>query len=203
MMFSDIHTAIKSLAENDQSIQQADITRWLDAAISKINQACQCNISLASANSLGVVPEFDERYHDALVLFGVARYRESDADYQGAMYFMNQFDSMLRDMQRDMYIPYTQRVDYNVFAFNYDEEVPTWDLKLPTSAYYGIINVYLVRGGNYLYETLVDPKHYTIDASNNTITFKPTLGLTVDDRIAVSYEANSAFENAPYGNWTW
>jgi hypothetical protein len=202
-MLSEIYSSVKSLAENDQSIVNSDINRWIDAAISRINQVCQSNIPLAGANAVGYTPQFDERYHDALVLFSVARYRESDSDYIGAGYFMNQFDIMLRDMQRDMYIPYCYKKDYNVQVFTVDTGVLTFNLNIANSAYYGVIDVYLAPVGDSLNERLLDPSYYTINQDKKTITFTVTAGLVQDDIISISYEANAAFENAPYGNWSW
>jgi hypothetical protein len=203
MNLTEIHASVKSLAENDQSIAQADINRWIDAAIQKINQKCQANIPLVGTNLMTYTPEFDIRYHESLVLFSVGRYRESDSDYSGASYFMNQFEDMLREMQRDMYIPYCFRKDYNVQTIVNDEGALTYDLTIADSAYYGVIDVYLASNGFWIYEKLLKPTDYTINQTKKTITFKPTVNLQIDDIISISYEANAAFENPPYGNWTW
>lgn len=203
MNLTTIYSRVKSLAENDQSIVNTDIDGWLDSAINKINQMCQSKFPVVSGNAGTYTPQFDDRYHDALVLFAVGRYRESDSDYNGASYFMNQFDSMVRDMQRDMYIPYCFRKDYNVYSFTYDTAKSIWDIDLPPSAYYGTIIVYIAPLGNAVNEKRLDPKYYTINADDNTITLKATYTFALTDIISLNYEANAAFESPPYGNWIW
>lgn len=203
MTMVDITAAIKSLAENDQSISQPDINRWVDAGISRINQACQANFPQVTGQVTSYIPQFDGRYHDSLVIYATARYRESDGDYAGASYFMNQFETYLRDMQRDMYIPYMYRVDYNIQNIVRDEDAYEFTLTLPDSAYYGMIKVYITSFGNVINEKLLESKYYTINADKRTLTLSPAYTWNIDDVISVTYEANAAFETAPYTHWTW
>lgn len=193
---SEIITAVKDLAEQDQSIPNSSITRWCDDAINRINQTLQCNIALTGGNTTTLVPDFDVRFHESLVIFCVARYRESDGDYNAATYFLNTFNDSLRVMQRDMIIKPSQRVDYNVQQIVVtNATTTTYSLTMPTGSYYDIITVYQ---NDILLDNDLSTKYY-INSSNKTITLYTTLAL--NDKITVVYENNSDLNNPPYEWW--
>lgn len=195
MMMSEIITKVKSLAENDQSIPNTDITSWVDDAIQRINIALQCNIPTTSGNTTTLVPSFDVRYHEALVLFCVGRYRESDSDYNGAIYFNNKFEDMLKVMQRDMVLQPSVRTDYNVQQIVVtNATVLVYTLTIPYGSYFDMISVYKN-------DVIVDPKYYTFSIDARTITFKG-ITLAVSDKITIQFENNSDLNNPPYAWWS-
>lgn len=194
MMMSEIITRIKSLAENDQSIPNTDITSWVDDAINRINVALQCNIPTTGGNITTLVPAFDPRFHECLVLFGVGRYRESDSDYNSSQYFMNQFESMLNTMQRDMVLQPSTRVDYNVQQIVATTGTLVYTLTIPYGSYFDMFNVYKN-------DVLVDQLNYRISLTSKSITF---IGITLatNDKITIVFENNSDLNNPPYQWWT-
>lgn len=195
MMMSEIITRIKSLAENDQSISNTDITAWVDDAINRINQAMQANIPTTGGNTTTLVPAFDVRFHESLVLFGVARYRESDSDYNGAMYFNSKFDNMLETMQRDITLLPSVRVDSQVQQIVApNSSTFTYNLNMDYGSYFDSVSVYKN-------DILVDSKYYTISVDKRTITFK---GITfaTNDKITILFENNSDLNNPPYAWWS-
>lgn len=194
MMMSEIITRTKSLAENDQSIPNADITGWVDDAINRINQAMKSNIPLTGGNTTTLVPAFDARFHECLVIFAVAKYRESDSDYQAAQYFLQTFDSMLAQMQRDMTLLPSVRVDSEVQQIVVTSaSVFTYNLIMDYGSYFDNVSVYLN-------DVLVDSKNYTLSIEKRTVTFKG-ITLTVADKITVIFENNSDLNNPPYQWW--
>lgn len=193
MQMSEIFTAVKDLAEQDLSIPDASITRWCDDAINRINQTLQCAIPKTTGQPTTYVPEFDERFHEVLVLFSVARYRESDGDYNAATYFLNTFNDTLRVMQRDMEIAPSQRRDYNVQQITVtNASTTTYALTMPSGSYFDLVSVYQN-------DVLLDVDQYTISSYDKQITLYTTL--VVDDIITIVFENNSDLNNPPYEWW--
>lgn len=195
MKMSEIIYKVKSLAENDQSIADTDISKWVDDAINRINQTLQCNIATTGGNITTLVPAFDERFHEALVLFSVGRYRESDSDYNGAGYYMNQFTDMLHTMQRDMVISPSSRIDFNVQQIIGLVNTQSYTLSIPSGSYFDIINVYVN-------DILQNPTAYTITSDTTNITFN-TITINANDKITIVFENNSDLNNPPYQWWGW
>ncbi len=193
MKLSDLFSYVKSLSENDQSILDEDIYRWVDSAIDRINVACQCNIPKTTGQPTTYEPEFDPRFHEALLLFAEARYRESDSDYNSAAYFMSTFNDMIRVMQRDMIIKPSQRVDYTIQQIVVtDATVLTYNLTMPISSYYSNLVVYYN-------DAELDKSNYKIAINTKTITFYNQLA--VNDKITIEFVDDSALNNAPYEWW--
>lgn len=196
MTLDEIITNVKILAENDQSISQEDVIRWVNLGINRINQHLQVNIPNVSSEDLNVEPDFDKRFHESLVLFSVAKYYESDASYNNSIYYMNQFDYMVRVMQRDMNVKPSQRADYNVQQIVVGQDVAyEYYLEMPYGSYFDNIEVYVN-------DKLIDKKHYTLDMSRRIIRFN---GITLDsnDKITIVYENNSDLNSPPYAWWGW
>jgi len=194
MMMSEIITKVKSLAENDQSIAASDITGWVDDAINRINQALRANFPTTGGNTTTLVPAFDARFHESLVLFAVAKYRESDSDYQAGQYFMNLFDDMCRVMQRDIDIPPRYKVDGTIQQITVTNATTMiYTLKMPYGSYFDDIQVYQN-------DNLVDPSNYIINQSLKQITFY-NMTFAVNDIITIDYELNSELNAPPYEWW--
>jgi hypothetical protein len=194
MMMSEIITKVQSLAENDQSIAASDITGWVDDAIQRINIALRTNFPTTGGNTTTLVPAFDPRFHEALVLFAVAKYRESDSDYQAGQYFTSLFDDMCKTMQRDMEIPPQYKMDGTIQQITVtDTTTMVYTLKMPYGSYFDNINVY--QNNN-----LVDPLNYTINQRLKQIIFK-NITFAVNDLITIDYELNSALNQPPYEWW--
>lgn len=194
MMMSEIITKTKSLAENDQSIANADITGWVDDAIGRINQAMKSNIPTTSGNTTTLVPAFDARFHECLVIFAVAKYRESDSDYQSAQYFLGTFDDMLKIMQRDMTLLPSVRVDNNVQQIVVPNTTTfVFTLVMDYGSYFDNISVY----NN---DILVDDKYYKLDVTNRQITFI-AYTFAANDKVTILFENNSDLSNPPYQWW--
>jgi hypothetical protein len=194
MQMSDIFTAVKSLAENDQSIANTDITTWVDMCINRINTMCQANIPLTIGQPTTYVPSFDPRFHEILVLFGVAKYRESDGDYQGAAYHMNVVNDMLIHMQRDMVLLPSTRKEPDIQQITATTGIFQYSLSMPFGSYFNVIEVYQN-------DTLVDPTAYTIDINGKTITFNGSISLVTNDKLTIVFEQNPALNHAPYTWW--
>lgn len=193
MTYDEIAEAIVSLAENDQSIDDVAMSTWVSQAINRINVAL--NVNFPSSISGTNVPAFDSRYHEALVIFGVAKYRESDSAYNDAQYFMVQFNEMLKTMQRDMEIPPSYKKDYNHQQIVVTNAITfMYNLDIPYGSYFDDITVYLN-------DKLVDNKNYAVSMNNKTITFT-TVSFVVGDKITIKFENNSDLNAPPYQWWT-
>lgn len=196
MTLDEIITNVKILAENDQSISQEDVIRWVNLGINRINQHLQVNIPNVSSGDLNVEPDFDKRFHESLVLFSVAKYYESDASYNNSIYYMNQFNDMVRVMQRDMKIKPSQRADYNVQQIVVDQTSSyEYSLEMPYGSYFDNVEVYVN-------DTLVEQNNYTLDMSKRIIRFNG-ISLNPYDKITIVYENNSDLNSPPYAWWGW
>jgi hypothetical protein len=193
MTYDEIVEAIISLAENDQSIDDVALARWVSNGIDRIN--ITLNTSFPSSLSGTEEPAFDSRFHEALVVFGVAKYRESDTSYNDAQYFMQQFNDMLMVMQRDMEIPPAFRKDKDVQQIVVTNPTTiVYDLSMPYGSYFDYISVYKNN-------ELVNPINYRITLNTKKITFQG-ISLVPDDRITIVFENNSDLNAPPYQWWT-
>lgn len=195
MTLDEIISATRTLAENDQSISQNDIVAWVDMAINRINQALQANIPLTKGKPTTYEPEFDPRYHEALVMFAVSKYYEADSAYANAQYFMQQFENMVSLMQRDMEIKPSMRADYNVQQIVVtDPSVSAYTLNMPYGSYFDTVSVYHN-------DVPVDLKNYYLNLYNKQIVFTG-ITLSANDKITIVFENNSDMNNPPYSWWT-
>jgi hypothetical protein len=188
----EIVTATRSLAENDQSIPEADIVIWIDQAINRINTALQANIPMIKGLPTSSVPQFDPRFHEALVLFCVGKYRESDSAYNDAQYFMGQFQDMTIQMQRDMVLLPSTQVGYDWLQLVGVTGTYVYNLNIPSGSYYDNIEVFLKD---------VKLEYYTVNSANQTLSIKATQTITTGDKITVHFENNSDLNNPPYQWW--
>lgn len=195
MQLSEIRAYVKDLAEQDLSITDAQVDRWVNSAINRINTALESNFPKIITGAAGTYePEFDERYHEILVIFANAKYRESDADFNSAGYFMNTFNDMLMDMQRDMEIPPAFRKDKDVQQIVVTNATTIgYNLSMPYGSYFDYISVYKNN-------VLLEPKYYRIALETKTITMLTTL--VVNDKITVVFENDSALNQPPHAWWS-
>lgn len=193
MNLGDLKRKIKSLAENDQSIAVTDMTDWLDDAIDDINTALKSNFSKATGQADTWEPEFDSRYHEALLIFAQKRYREADADYSSAQYWDNKFTVKLMDMQRDMKVPPSFRADPEVQQIVItDPTNAIYNLTMDFGSYFDVLEVYQN-------DSLVSPSYYKVSLNSQQITFTQTL--EYNDKITIVFQENSDLNNPPYEWW--
>lgn len=195
MQLVEMKAYVKSLAEQDLSITDADIVRWIDSAIDRINVALQCKIPSVTGQPDTYEPEFDSRFHESLVIFANAKYRESDADFNSATYFMNEFDKMLMNMQRDMELKPSTRKDYNVQQIVVTNPTTmVYDLSMPYGSYFDYVKVYHN-------DVELNPHSYTFDVNTKKVTMKG-ISLVLNDKITILFENNSDLNNPPYAWWS-
>jgi hypothetical protein len=193
MTYDEIVEAIISLAENDQSIDDIALSGWVSQGINRINTTL--NTNFPSSLSGSDVPAFDERWHECLVIFGVAKYRESDSSYSDAQYFMGQFNDMLMGMQRDMEIPPAFRKDKDVQQIIVTNPTTiVYDLSMPNGSYFDYISVYKNN-------VFIEPTNYQISMATKKITFIG-ISLVPDDKLTIVFENNSDLNAPPYQWWT-
>lgn len=194
MNFSQMKTDIIKLSDDDTSILDSTILSWINSGINRINQALQCNIPRLTGG-VDEVPAFDERFHESLVLFAAAKYREADSAFNDSGYFLNEFNEMLLLMQRDMKLlpsvqvgkEWIQIVVTDATQFNYP-------LDMPLGSYLDDVYVYIND---------VITKSYTLNLSNQELRINPTVTLVVGDKISMKIENNSDLNSPPYQWWTW
>ena len=190
MQYSEIKTQVRSLAEQDLSIQDADILAWVNQAINRIN----VDLNAAYKKLTGTdaeVPAFDERFHESLIVFANAKYRESDADFNSASYFIAQFNDMIRKMQREMVVPVQFSKDPSLQQIDVTNATTmVYSITTPPEDYYSTISIYL-NGA------ILDPSTYTISYDGKTLTLL-NVTLQVGDRVTVKSEESY---NKPHVWW--
>lgn len=197
MNMDELKSAVITLAEHDNSIADTDLGVWLNQGIQRINVAMKSNIALLPAYGTppnSTIPAFDVRYHEALVVFAVMKYRESDSDYNGATYMLNKFDEMVHLMQRDMVLLPSSRLDGTVQQIVVaSSTIFSYTLVMPFGSYYANLDVYQN-------DVWIDPINYTINQWNKTISFTG-ITLAVNDKITIDYELDSTTNQPPYTWW--
>jgi hypothetical protein len=193
MTYDEIVEGIISLAENDQSIDDIAVSRWISNGIDRINTTL--NAHFPSSLSGTDVPAFDERYHECLIIFGVAKYRESDSSYGDADYFMNQFNNLLMSMQRDMEVPPAFRKDRDTQQIVVtDVTTMVYDLGMPYGSYFDYINVYKNN-------VLLKSTDYRVSSISKQLILI-NVSLLINDKITIVFENNSDLNAPPYQWWT-
>lgn len=193
MTMDEILESVIELAENDQSIDDGSVIRWVNQAINRINTAVECNIPLVS--DIGaVVPAFDERYHESLVLFCVSKYRAADSSYGDADYFMAQFNDMVKDMQRDMVIQPSIRKGDGYQQIIVPIETPyTYTLDIPYGSYFSKLEVFHN-------DKLLDGSQYRVNLTSKLLILTG-ISLVYNDKITVHYESGADLNNPPHQWW--
>jgi hypothetical protein len=195
MTYDEIVDQIVAMAEGDQSIDDVVLSSWISQGIDRINVAMKSNIPNKLSGS--DEPLFDKRFHEALVLFAVSKYRAADASYNDADYFMNEFNTMLMTMERDMVVlPSLMGGDQHLQITAVAGQ-QIYSLSLPNGSYYDVIEVYV----NDVLKTYITD--YTINMTTKLLTFTGTTTFVDGDKITVKYENNSDLNNPPYGWWGW
>ena len=195
MTYDEIVDQIIAMAEGDQSIDDVVMSKWISQGIDRINVAMKSNIPTSLSGSQE--PLFDKRFHEAIVLFAVSKYRAADASYNDADYFMNQFEQMVQTMQRDMNISPSLMNDDQHQQIIAVAGTYTYSLTLPDGSYYDVIEVY-VNDVLKVYRT-----DYTINMTTKLLAFTGNTTFVDGDKITVKYENNSDLNNPPYGWWGW
>lgn len=195
MTYDEIVDQIIAMAEGDQSIDDVVMSKWISQGIDRINVAMKSNIPTSLSGSQE--PLFDKRFHEAIVLFAVSKYRAADASYNDADYFMNQFEQMVQTMQRDMNILPSLMADDQHQQITAVADTYTYSLTLPDGSYYDVIEVY-VNDVLKVYRT-----DYTINMTTKLLAFTGNTTFVDGDKITVKYENNSDLNNPPYGWWGW
>lgn len=194
MQMTELFAAVKKLAEDDQSIDNGLITDWIDLAINRINQSLQSSIPITKGQPTTYVPAFDPRFHEALVLFAVAKYYEADSSYNNAQYFLGEFNQMVNTMQRDMVLKPSTIVDYNTQQIVVtDAAVFSYSLSMPYGSYFDTIEIFIN-------DVPVDPKYYSINSATRTLVLIG-VALVLNDKITVRFENNSDLNSPPYQWW--
>lgn len=194
MTMDEIFESVIILAENDQSIPEANIILWTNSAIQRINTRLKSNIP--TVTDVGdIVPAFDQRYHETLVNFCVSKYKEMDSAYGDAQYFMGQFDVMLMDMQRDMVLLPSTILDYNHQQITVtDSTNHVYPLLMPYGSYFDSVIVYLNN-------VPLNYNNYKTTIGNRTV-FLKGVTLAVGDKITIKFENNSDLNEPPYAWWS-
>lgn len=196
MVIDDIIRITKRLCDDDQSIQTSDLTDWIDLGIDDINQMLGTNIAHITGQPTNTTsPNFDSRYHQCLVFFCVAKYREGDSDYNAAQYMGKKFEDMLAVMQRDMPLNPSIRKDDNVLQLVAADTTGIFDVStLDNGAYFSLLLVYQNDKDISKYCTFNHlTEQMTVDIVNAPI--------AVNDKITIIFEMNSAINNPPYEWW--
>lgn len=168
------------------------ILGWFDDAQSKIGKRIGARfpkfLNKDGTQSTIDEPVFDEDYHELLVTFACARYRESDEAIGEAQYLDGLFESELNECATNMLVPPQYQDDENSQQFVLVDGQSSVTITKPTfTRYYSYIQVF--HNGIELFER----QGYVIN--NNVITL--LVSTIANDRISVLWEESQIYNNPP------
>jgi hypothetical protein len=177
------------------------VMRWFDRAQARLASAVNASFPKFVTNGVFTPtfePVFDERWHEALVAFACARYKEQEASLNEVANFQQQFDNILKEMTENYEVPLIYRSDRFTQQFTVtDNTVTTFNItKIGYDPSYGNLKVYI--------NGLETTDFYLASDGTKSFTINPTTPLAVNDAITALWEEHYEFLEPPvpwFGSW--
>lgn len=182
----------------DDAPSDITVIKWFDDAQNRLASACDAKFPRFVSNNQfdpNYTPVWDEKWHEALIVFACARYKESEASISEVNNFQTQFEEIKREMSENYQVPPQYRDDRVSQQFTATAGQTTFTItKLGYDPVYGNLKVY-VNG--------IPTTDYLTPADGSpSFTFNPTTVLNVDDKVTVLWEEHYEYQQAPYGWWS-
>lgn len=194
MQVSALITKVQTRLQEDD-LEGLTILGWFDDAQDRIGVRVGARfprfLNSDGTQSNVTEPVFDTRYHELLVTYACARYRESDEAIGEAQYLDQLFESSLNECATEMLVEPQYQDDENSQQFLIVAGQTSVTVTKPTfTQYYSSLQVF-ING--------IETTNYLIN--NRLIT--PLQVLNVDDIVSVLWEEAHIYNNPPqlYGGW--
>jgi hypothetical protein len=176
----------------------ADLTviKWFDNAQNRLASACNAKFPKFVTNSQfdpNVSPVFDEKWHEALVVFACARYKEAESSLSEVANFAQQFEELKAEMMENYIAPLQYRDDRLVQQFTATVGQTDFTItKLGYTETYGNLRAF-VNG--------LETKDFTHtnDGTNQFTINSPVL--SVGDDVTALWEEHYEYTEPPYPWW--
>lgn len=172
----------------------ADLTviRWFDRAQDRLASSVGAKFPRFIANGTfdpNTEPVWDEKWHEALVVFACARYKEAESSLNEVQNFQQQFDTLMSEMSENYQIPIQYRDDRLVQQFiAVSNQVSFVISKLGFDPVYGNLQVF-VNG--------VETTDFTLDADTKMFTINATTVVNADDKITALWQEYYDYDQPP------
>jgi hypothetical protein len=148
-------------------------------------------------------PVFDAKWHEALVIFACARYKESESSMQEVQNFQQQFDDLKKEFAERYQVP-VQNMD-NDHSQQFTNAAGVTEFTITKDGFdknYSNLKVY-INGKLQVDWTYTNPVSATSTNINNF-----TLGVSIPtlmatDIVTAVWDNQNQFAEPPYPFWTW
>lgn len=177
------------------------VMRWFDAAQLRLASAVNAKFPKFVTNGTftpTVEPVFDEQWHEALVVFACARYKEAEASLNEVANYQQQFDNIVKEMTENYEVPLIYRNDRVSQQFTVtDPTQMTFTItKIGYDPTYGNLKVFINGLETTDFALAWDgTKAFSINA---------TTSLVVNDIVTALWEEHYEFQESPvpwWNNW--
>lgn len=174
----------------------ADLTviKWFENAQNRLASACNAKFPRFIVNNQFNAtdsPVFDEKWHEALVVFACARYKEAESSLSEVANFSQQFEELKAEMMENYIAPLQYRDDRLVQQFT--ATAGQTDFSITKVGYipeYGNLKVY-VNG--------IETTDFTVSTDKMFTVNSPVLN--VGDGVTALWEEHYEFAEPPYPWW--
>lgn len=177
----------------DEVVDVADAVEWLNAGKNQMAIAVGAKFPDLVVGQMQSSFVFDERYHEAPVLYACARYKERDSSTSEAGNFMVQFEQLKREFVLEYEVPPRYREDRFSQQFVAEDGQTTFTItKNGYDPQYGDLKVYI---NDVLYEDVNVYTDKTFMILNKTI--------NAGDAITAVWEEHTYLQEPPFNWWRW
>lgn len=179
----------------DDNVPMSSAVSLFNAGQNKMASAAKASLPQFKITDITKVPEFPEKYHEALVLYAAAMMKAQDSSIREKDSFMGQFIDMMREFAAMWQVP-TQ----------YKDDPNTQQFKATAGQTVFVITDfdYSPKNGNlivYIDNVKLDTSNMSLDENGFTLIGLPAL--TVDQFVTAVWELHADLDNPPYAWWTW
>ena len=174
----------------DDAVNTQDAVEWLNSGKNQMAMAIGATFPDLVATELSSSFAFDEKYHEAPVLYASACFKEQDSSIGEAQNFMYKFEILKNEFVKNYDLPVSYRDNHLTQQFVADGVNNTFAItKESYSTSYGDLKVYVNN---------VRTTDFTV--SGNTFTCQ---NVVKDDRITATWEEHADLIDPPYNWWNW
>lgn len=186
-MIDAINSRLEEVVDNNEAVE------WLNAGKNQMAIAVGAKFPDLNPANMQDTFVFDERFHEAPVLYACARYKERDSAIGESANFMAQFEALKKEFALEYVVPPRYREDRMSQQFIAADGQTTFTITKDTYDFrYGDLKVYVNDV----------PCHNVQISRDNTFTIlSPTL--KQGDAVTAIWEEHVDLIEPPYNWWRW
>lgn len=174
----------------DDTVTTPNAVEWLNSAKNKMAIAVKAKFPDLSQNDTSTeYTAIDSKYHEALVMYASARFKEYDGIFSDASFFLQEFNEMVKDFQANFEVPPYYRDDHISQQFVATQSAQTFTItKLTYDKNQGDLIAYINN---------IKTDNYTINSDGTVTVWDCVAG----DNVTLLWENHVDIVEPPYSWW--